>query len=128
MIRRPPSSTRTDTLFPYTTLFLSAYDLAKMGPTSANCSPMRVVFVRSPEAKAKLKPCLDRGNVEKTLATPATAIVAHDLRFYEHLPPLYPFADASSWFEGHEAKIPEPAFRHATLQGAHLTASCPPPR
>lgn len=102
----------------------AAYDLARMGPTSANCSPMRVVFVRSPEAKAKLKPCLDRGNVEKTMAAPATAIVAHDLRFYEHLPRLYPFADARSWFEGNEAKIQETAFRNGTLQGAYLIVAC----
>src|SRR3546814_325380 len=102
----------------------AAYDLARMGPTSANCSPMRVIFVRSPEAKAKLKPCLDRGNVEKTMAAPATAIVAHDLRFYEHLPQLYPFADARSWFEGNEAKIRETAFRNGTLQGAYLIVAC----
>lgn len=102
----------------------AAYDLARMGPTSANCSPMRVVFVRSPEAKAKLKPCLDRGNVEKTMAAPATAIVAHDLRFYEHLPRLFPFADARSWFEGNEAKIQETAFRNGTLQGAYLIVAC----
>lgn len=102
----------------------AAYDLAVMGPTSANCNPMRVAFVRSQAAKAKLKPCLAPGNVEKTMAAPATAVVAYDLRFYEHLPRLFPFADAKSWFEGDAAKIRETAFRNGSLQGGYFILAC----
>lgn len=96
------------------------YDLLKMGPTSANCSPGRFVFVKSPEAKQRLKPCLSEGNVGKTMAAPATVIVAMDTRFYEHLPQLFPHADARSWFEGNEALIQTTAFRNSSLQGAYL--------
>src|SRR3974390_139324 len=67
-------------------LLQQAYDLAKMGPTSANMCPMRIVFVKSKEAKEKLKPCLDPGNVDKTMSAPATAIIGMDVRFYEELP------------------------------------------
>lgn len=95
-------------------------DLAKFGPTSANCSPMRIVFVKSDIAKAKLKPCLAPGNVEKTLKAPVTAIIGHDLAFYDHLPKLYPHVDAKSWFVGNEAMIADTAFRNGTLQGAYL--------
>ncbi len=101
-------------------LLREAVDLAKWGPTSANCLPMRIVFVRSREAKARLAPSLQPGNLEKTLAAPATAIVAHDLDFYEHLPRLYPVADARAWFAGNEALIEETAFRNATLQGGYF--------
>jgi len=96
------------------------WDLARMGPTSANCSPARIVFVVSAEAKARLKPCLNEGNVAKTMAAPATAIIGHDLKFYDSLPQLYPHADARSWFVGDEPKIVATAFRNATLQGAYL--------
>lgn len=96
------------------------YDLMKMPPTSANCSPARIVFVQSAAAKAKLLPALDEGNRAKTLAAPVTAIVAHDLRFYEHLDYLYPHADARSWFEGNQEKIHTTAFRNGCLQGAYL--------
>lgn len=96
------------------------YDLLKWGPTSANASPARFVFVRSPEAKAKLKPALLPGNVDKTMAAPVTVIVAHDLEFYEHLPTLFPHADARSWFVGNQPLIDATAFRNGSLQGAYL--------
>lgn len=97
-----------------------AVDYAKWGPTSANCSPMRVVFVRSPEAKARLAPALSPGNHDKTMAAPATAIVGYDLDFPEHLPFLYPAADARAWFVGNDALIRDTAFRNGSLQGAYL--------
>ncbi len=93
---------------------------ARMGPTSANCSPIRVVFVRSAEAKEKLRPALMSGNVEKTMKAPVTAIIAHDMEFHEHLPFLFPHTDAKSWFTGSPELIEETAFRNGTLQGAYL--------
>jgi 3-hydroxypropanoate dehydrogenase len=96
------------------------YDLLKFGPTSANSSPMRLVFVKSPEAKAKLSPFLSESNRAKTMEAPVTAIVAADHEFYEHLPRLFPHADARSWFVGSQALIDETAFRNSTLQGAYL--------
>jgi 3-hydroxypropanoate dehydrogenase len=101
-------------------LLQKAVELAKWGPTSANSSPARIVFVRSAQAKARLAPALSKGNLEKTLAAPATAIIAHDLKFYEHLPRLYPATDAKSWFVGNEALIEATAFRNGTLQGAYF--------
>jgi 3-hydroxypropanoate dehydrogenase len=101
-------------------LLHDALDLAKMGPTSANCSPMRVVFVRSPEGKERLKPSLAPGNLAKTMAAPVTAIVASDYEFYEHLPKLFPHADARSWFLGNDALIESTASRNGTLQGGYL--------
>jgi 3-hydroxypropanoate dehydrogenase len=101
-------------------LLRAVWDLAKLGPTSANCMPARIVFVVSPQAKAKLEPCLDPGNVAQTMAAPATAIIGHDLAFYDHLPRLYPHADARAWFAGNEAKIASTAFRNGSLQGAYL--------
>src|SRR5271167_321215 len=80
-------------------LLRQVYDLAKMGPTSANMFPMRMVFVKSKEAKEKLKPALDAGNVDKTMKAPVTAIIGMDVRFYEKLPKLYPPADAKAWFK-----------------------------
>jgi 3-hydroxypropanoate dehydrogenase len=96
------------------------YDLCKWGATSANSSPMRVVFVTSAHAKARLRPCLSEGNVEKTMSAPVTAIIAHDLRFYDQLPRLFPQADARSWFAGNNAAIQATAFRNGSLQGAYL--------
>ena len=96
------------------------YELAKFGPTSANSSPMRVVFVKSKEAKAKLEPFLSEGNRAKTMEAPVTAIVATDHEFYEQLPALFPHADARSWFVGNQPLIDTTAFRNATLQGAYL--------
>ncbi|HVJ41606.1 MAG TPA: malonic semialdehyde reductase [Dongiaceae bacterium] len=101
-------------------LLARAVDLAKMGPTSVNCSPVRIVFVRSAEAKAKLKPALAEGNVEKTMAAPVTAIIAHDLEFYEALPRLFPHMDAKPWFSGNAEFAATTAFRNGTLQGAYL--------
>jgi 3-hydroxypropanoate dehydrogenase len=95
------------------------WDMSRMGPTSANCSPMRVVFVRSPEAKAKLKPALDASNVDKTMSAPVTAIIATDFAFYNKLPFLFPHVDAKPWFEG-KPHSDEVAFRNACLQGAYL--------
>jgi 3-hydroxypropanoate dehydrogenase len=101
-------------------LLQQVYDHAKFGPTSANCSPMRIVFVRSKEAKEKLKPCLAEGNVDKTMSAPVTAIIAMDVEFYEELPVLFPQTDARSWFVGHEALITSTAERNSTLQGCYF--------
>jgi len=101
-------------------LLQAVYDLAKLGPTSGNCCPLRVVFLRSAAAKARLKPALDEGNVKKTMTAPVTAVVAHDLMFYEELPRLAPHTDARSWFVGKEKLIAETAFRNGSLQGAYL--------
>lgn len=99
----------------------AVYDLAKLAPTSANSSPARFVFVRSPEAKAKLEPALDRGNRAQTMAAPVTVIVAADHAFYEHLPRLYTESpDAVGWFAGKPAAIEATAFRNSSLQGAYL--------
>ncbi len=96
------------------------YELAKFGPTSANASPMRVVFVKSKAAKAQLEPFLSEGNRAKTMEAPVTAIIATDHEFYEQLPKLFPHADAKSWFVGNQPLIDTTAFRNATLQGAYL--------
>lgn len=101
-------------------LLRQLFDLTKMGPTSANCSPMRVVFVSTPEGKARLKPALSPGNLDKTMAAPVTAIIAQDTQFYEHLPTLFPHADAKSWFVGNDALIQGTMVRNATLQGGYL--------
>jgi 3-hydroxypropanoate dehydrogenase len=105
-------------------LLRQAWDLARMGPTSANCMPARLVFVRSPEAKQRLKPALAPGNLDKTMAAPVTAIVAYDLAFYDKLPRLFPHADARSWFVGNDELIQSTAFRNATLQGAYFVMAC----
>lgn len=102
------------------TLLRKAYDLAKLEATSANCSPMRVTFVKSKEAKEKLKPCLAEGNVTKTMMAPVTAIIAYDLEFYNYLPKLFPHVDVRSWFVGNEPLIQETAFRNGSLQGAYF--------
>ena len=96
------------------------YDLLKMCPTSANCCPARLIFVTSPEAKVRLKPCLAPNNVEKTMAAPVTVIVGYDTEFYEKLPKLFPHIDARSWFAGNPALIQSTAFRNGSLQGAYL--------
>lgn len=101
-------------------LLRRVYDLAKFGPTSANSSPARIVFVKSKEAKAKLEPFLSEGNRAKTMAAPVTAIVATDHEFYENLPRLFPHTDARSWFAGNQPHIDTTAFRNGTLQGAYL--------
>lgn len=97
------------------------YDLAKMAPTSANTQPMRVVFVKTPAAKERIRPALSPTNVAKTMSAPVTAIVAHDLEFYEKLPRLFPHVDARSWFVGSPAeRIERVAYQSGSLQGAYL--------
>lgn len=96
------------------------FDLLKMGPTSANCSPARFIFVKSDEAKERLKPHLAEGNVEKVMNAPVCAIVAEDMEFYEQLPKLFPHTDARSWFAGNEAAIDRTAFQNTSLQAAYL--------
>jgi nitroreductase len=97
------------------------YELAKWGPTSANCSPLRIVFVKSPAAKEQLLACMNPGNVAKTRQAPVTAILAMDMHFYEQLPQLFPHApDARSWFEGKPALIESTAFRNSSLQGGYF--------
>ena len=98
----------------------SIFELMKWGPTSANCSPLRIKFLKSQEQKEKLKPFLMEGNQDKTMAAPAVAILARDLEFYEHLPKLFPHTDAKSWFEGNDDLIHETARRNATLQGGYF--------
>ena len=102
-------------------LLQQVYDLAKMGPTSANMSPMRVVFVKSREAKEKLKPALDPGNVAKTMSAPVTAIIGMDIHFFEKLPMLFPHADAKAWFKDLPENVLEVvALRNSSLQGAYF--------
>jgi 3-hydroxypropanoate dehydrogenase len=102
----------------------TVYDLMKWGPTSANSSPARFLFLRTQEAKERLRPALSAGNLEKTMAAPVTAIVAYDPRFYEDLPRLFPHADARSWFANNEELAATTAFRNGTLQGAYLIIAC----
>ena len=102
-------------------LLQKVYDLAKMGATSANMCPMRVVFVKSPAAKEKLKPTLDAGNVDKTMAAPVTAIIGMDVHFYELMPKLFPHADAKAWFKDLPANVLEyVALRNSSLQAAYF--------
>ena len=95
-------------------------DLLKLGPTSANCSPARLLFVKSREAKERLKPHLSEGNRDKTMKAPVCTIIGYDLDFYLYLPNLFPHTNARSWFEGDEPKIFDTAFRNGTLQGTYL--------
>ena len=97
------------------------YELMKWGPTSANCSPARILFIRTTEAKERLKPALSSGNRDKTMAAPVTAIVAYDLKFYDLLPKLFPHDQkARSWFTSDEAVARMTAIRNGTLQGAYM--------
>ena len=102
------------------TLIQAVYDLTKMGPTSANCSPARFVFVTSDAGKERLRPFLSEGNLAKTMAAPVCVIIGHDMNFIEKLPELFPHTDAASWFAGNEPLIEETAFRNGSLQGAYL--------
>jgi len=100
-------------------LLQAVYELAKFGPTAANTQPMRVTFVKSPEAKAKLKPHLDAGNVDKTMAAPVTAIVAYDLDFFEFMPRVFPHVTgAIDWYKGKDNT--EHLLRNGSLGGAYL--------
>jgi 3-hydroxypropanoate dehydrogenase len=102
-------------------LLRQVYDLAKMGPTSANMCPMRILFVKSREAKEKLKPALDAGNVDKTMKAPVTAIIGMDVHFFEQLPKLFPHADAKAWFKDLPENVLEStALRNGSLQGAYF--------
>ena len=96
------------------------YDLCKWGPTSMNCQPMRLVFVKSEAAKAKLKPALMAGNLDKTMAAPVTAIVAMDLAFYEKLPSLTPIPNARAKFANNAEQAQNTAFRNSCLQAAYF--------
>lgn len=96
------------------------FDLMKWGPTGANSCPARFVFIRTPEAKEKLRHTLMEGNVDKTLAAPVTALIGYDLEFYEHLPRLFPHTDARSWFAGNDAAIRHSAFMNACLQAGYF--------
>jgi 3-hydroxypropanoate dehydrogenase len=101
-------------------LLRQAVDLAKMAPTSVNQSPLRIVFARSKEAKQRLAPTLAPGNLEKTLAAPVVAITGYDVKFYEHLPFLFPHADAKPWFSGNAEFAARSAFQNGTMQVAYL--------
>jgi 3-hydroxypropanoate dehydrogenase len=101
-------------------LLKEIYELAKFGPTSANGSPARFVFLTTPEAKNRLVPALAPGNVEKTKAAPVTVIVAWDSEFHESLPKLFPQADMRSYFAGKPAVIEETGLRNSSLQGAYF--------
>lgn len=96
------------------------WNILRWGPTSANCSPLRVVFVKSPAAKDKLIPCMAPTNADKTRSAPVTAVLGMDMEFYEKLPKLFPHADARSWFKGNEQLIKDSAFRNSSLQGAYF--------
>lgn len=96
------------------------HDLMKFGPTSANSCPLRLLFLQSPEAKARLKPFLMESNIDKTMTAPVVAILAMDMRFHEHLPFLFPHTDAKSWFEGNDDLIAQTAFRNSSLQAGYF--------
>ncbi len=101
-------------------LLRELYDLMKFGPTSANCCPLRIVFVTSPEAKERLKPCLAEGNIDKTMSAPVCAILGMDAEFYELMPKLFPHTDAKSWFVGNKQLIADTVFRNSSLQAAYF--------
>jgi 3-hydroxypropanoate dehydrogenase len=97
------------------------YDLMKMGPTALNSCPARIVFIKSDEAKQRLKTCLNEGNITKSMTAPVVALIGMDLEFYTKLTKLWPpNADAASWYIGKPDKIQENAFRNSSLQGAYL--------
>jgi len=101
-------------------LLQAVYEQMKWAPTSANCSPARFTFVKSAEAKEKLRPALSEGNLAKTMAAPVTVIVSADYAFYEKLPELFPHTDARSWFVGNTALIESTAKRNSVLQGGYF--------
>ena len=96
------------------------YELMKWGPTAANSTPARLVFVRSPEAKDKLLGCVSPGNVNKVREAPVTVIVGMDLDFHDQLPKLFPHVDARAWFVNDAAKRAESAMRNSSLQGGYM--------
>lgn len=101
-------------------LLRQLYEMVKLGPTSANCCPMRLVFVKSAEAKARLKPCVAAGNAEKMMAAPVTVILAMDMEFYEKVGALFPHLDTRSWYAGNSAAIDAAATLNTSLQAAYL--------
>ena len=101
-------------------LLRALYDLMKWGPTTANSQPQRIVFVRSAEAKERLKPALSGANQKKVMGAPVVAILAYDMRFFEHLPRLFHNPQARSWYDTTPEHIRTTALRNATLQGAYL--------
>lgn len=101
-------------------LLRQVYEMMKMGATSMNCSPLRIVFVSSAEAKEKLKPCLMPGNVNQTMSAPVTAIFADDLQFFTKMDRLWPHSDVKGLFEGKEEFTEKFAFRNSTLQAAYF--------
>lgn len=96
------------------------YELTKLGPTSANCSPARFLFIRTEEGKKTLRPCLSGGNIEPVMAAPVTVVVAFDPHFYMKLPELYPDADVKPWFSGNPDLAEETSMRNSSLQGAYF--------
>ena len=97
------------------------YNLMKWGPTSANCSPARITFIKSQEAKNRLVKYLIESNIEKTISAPITAIIAYDTKFYEFIPKLFPHnPEAKEWFSGSEEFAEVTAFRNSSLQGAYF--------
>ena len=101
-------------------LLFKVWETLRWAPTSANCSPLRVQFVKSPAAKAKLLTCVDPGNAKKVQSAPVTAILGMDMRFHDKLKQLFPHTDAKAWFEGQDEKIATTAFRNSSLQGAYF--------
>ena len=108
-----------DRAVPDTTLH-ALWDILKFGPTSANCSPGRFVFVTTDAGKERLRPALSGGNLEKTMTAPVCAIIAWDPAFYDKLPELFPHTDARPWFTGSEKMAHDTAFRNGTLMGGYL--------
>ncbi len=102
------------------TLLQQVLDLAKMGPSTMNCQPLRVIFIRSPEAKAKLPAVMSPGNLAKTLAAPATALMCYDLEFWRNLPVLFPAYDAAHGFRDNPAAALEVATRNGGLQAGYF--------
>lgn len=101
-------------------MLMAIYDLMRWGPTSANNSPARILFISSPEAKERLKPFLSEGNRAKTMSAPVTAIIGYDTDFHKHLPRLFPHnQDAKNWFKDPELRE-KTAFRNGTLQGGYF--------
>nr|WP_279347262.1 malonic semialdehyde reductase [Govania unica] len=99
----------------------AVYDLLRWGPTSANCSPARFLFVTTPAAKEKLAACVSATNAPKVLSAPVTAIIGYDTKFYDRIPELFPHnPGARDWFAGNAALATETAFRNSSLQGAYL--------
>ena len=102
-------------------ILMEIYDLMKWGPTSANCSPTRIIFVKSKASKDRLLPFVIESNLEKTKSDPVTAIIGYDINFHDHLPKLFPHnPDAQNWFNHSIDIAEETAFRNGSMQGAYF--------